>query len=239
MPEPSAAVDELHFEHGTHWSACTARGRERARNSDALSVDTTGALLAFTIADGVGAMEASPAASAAAADAVAAWARTRCTVNAQDVSALVVSVSGAVGDALQARGEAGATTLACAILSGQRGVVVTVGDSEVLAVGAVGPAERLNELDHVPARPNVLLAWIDGQTELEPHVIEVDVLPHRLCLVTDGVAQVLDYGQIADLVRDTDPEEAARTLVLAALDRGASDDVTALVLSAEAAADPG
>jgi serine/threonine protein phosphatase PrpC len=200
-----------------------------------VAVDVTGECLAFTVADGVGTLEASPVASAAAVAAAVQWVRQRRAVDADDMPDLLASVNEAVGESLRVRGEAGATTLACVILSDGRAIIVTVGDSEVLAVGSAGPAERLNELDHVPARPNMLLAWIDGKETLEPHVIELECLPHRLCLVTDGIVQALDYDRIARLVREREPTEAARALVLAARDRGASDDITALVLSAEVA----
>ena len=235
MPEPSALVRDLHFEHGAGWSACSARGSSRTHNSDAVAVDATGECLAFVVADGVGAMAASPAASAAAAGAVVQWVRNRRVVDADDIPDLLASVNEAVGEALRLRGEAGATTLACVILSAGRAIIATVGDSEVLAVGTTGSAERLNELDHVPTRPNMLLAWIDGKETLDPHIIELKALPHLLCLVTDGVVQALDYDRIARVVREREPAEAARALVLSARDRGASDDITALVLSAEVA----
>jgi serine/threonine protein phosphatase PrpC len=180
-------------------------------------------------------MPGSPVASEAAVAAVVQWARERRVAGVGDVPGLIASVKKAVAEALQARGEPGATTLACAILYNGGGIVATVGDSEALAVGPTGPAQRLNELDHLPARPNMLLAWIDAEQEPEPHVIELDTLPYRLCLVTDGIAQALDYDRIASLVRGTDPAEAARALVLSAQDHGASDDITALVLGAEVA----
>jgi serine/threonine protein phosphatase PrpC len=228
-------MDGLHFEHGPGWSACSARGSSRTHNSDAVAVDVSGECLAFAVADGVGALEASPAASAAAATAAVQWVRQRQAVTVHDIPAQLTSVNESVGEALGARGEKGATTLACVVLSAGRVIIVTVGDSEVLAVGSAGPAERLNELDHVPARPNMLLAWIDGKETLEPHIIELERLPHRLCLVTDGLVQALDYERIAGLVREADAAEAARALVLSARDLGASDDVTALVLSAQLA----
>jgi serine/threonine protein phosphatase PrpC len=228
-------MDGLHFQHGPGWSACSARGSSRTHNSDAVAVDVSGECLAFAVADGVGALEASPLASAAAAGAAVRWARQRRAVAVDDIPALLTSVNDSVGETLRALGEKGATTLACIILSAGRAIIITVGDSEVLAVGGVGPAERLNELDHVPARPNMLLAWIDGKETLEPHIIALECLPHRLCLVTDGVVQALDYGEIGTLIRETEPAEAARALVLSARDHGASDDITALVLSAEVA----
>lgn len=182
-------------------------------------------------------MEASQLASTVAASAAADWARSRREVMLDDVPSLLTSVNDAVANALRERGEAGATTLACAIIADDRTIVTTIGDSEVLAIDHNGPARRLNELDHVPGRPNVLVAWIDGEAEFEPHTMALDVLPYRLCLVTDGIVKVLDYRRIASIVRKTPPSTAARALVLAAQELGATDDVTALVLSADLAAD--
>lgn len=231
------AAPELRFEHGNYWSACSSRGAQRTRNSDALAVVDSGTCLAFVVADGVGAMEASPLASTVAASAAADWARSRREVVLDDVPSLLTSVNDAVANALRERGEAGATTLACAIIADGSAIVATIGDSEVLAIGPAGAARRLNELDHVPGRPNVLLAWIDGEAEFELHVVALDALPYRMCLVTDGIVKVLDYRRIATIVRRTPPSTAARALVLAAQDLGATDDVTALVLSADLVAD--
>lgn len=235
MPELSAVRDVV-FQYGDHWSACSIQGANRARNSDALAVCAEGTLRAFAVADGVGTMEGSPVASRAAADAAAAWVRDRRDVLQDDVLSLLATVNYAVGAALHAGGEAGATTLACALVSGHGAIVTTIGDSEALAIGPLGPARRLNDLDHVPGRPNMLLAWIDGEAEFDPHIIALDSMPHRLCLVTDGIVKVLDYRKIATIVRGAPVPTAARSLVEAARAAGATDDVTALVLSGDLAA---
>lgn len=233
MPNrPSPPDADIQYQHGDDWSACSARGLGRTRNSDALAVSADGPCRAFVVADGAGSLALSPLASETAAAAAAAWVRGRDTVHADDITSFAESVNEAVRVALGGADPGqGATTLACAMIDGDRGVVATVGDSEALAVADDGPAHRLNDLDHVPARPNMLLAWIDGTTAFEPHVIPLDPLPGRLCLVTDGIVKVLDYDAIARLVREAPPAEAARALVLNARQRGASDDVTALVVS--------
>jgi serine/threonine protein phosphatase PrpC len=251
---PSQHDIDIRFQHGANWSACSARGLGRAKNSDALAVSDEGPCLAFVVADGAGSLALSPLASETAAAAAAEWVRGRQSVGEGDIHSLTTSVNAAVYAALQsaalegaaagtpasashdvAAESQGATTIACAMIDGDRGIIATVGDSEALAVGDDGPAHRLNELDHVPARPNMLLAWIDGTSTFEPHVIPLDPLPRRLCLVTDGIVKVLDYDRIAALVRESAPAEAARVLVLNARKHGASDDVTALVLSHDVA----
>ena len=203
---------------------------ERGHNSDALAVSLKGSCIAFVVADGVGSLEASPVASEVAALAAAQWVERQTALDVAAVPSLVESVNSTVATALAQHG-VGATTLACAIISADRSVLVTVGDSEAIAIGKTGPAVRLNDIDNVPGNQNMLLAWIDGVIPIEPHVIEIGALPYRLCLVTDGITKVLDYRRIADVVRRADISDAARDLIVEARTAGAADDVTAVVLS--------
>jgi serine/threonine protein phosphatase PrpC len=214
---------------GAHWSASSLRGVERRRNSDAVAVADDGACHTFALADGVGALEASPRASKAAAHSATEWASGRTAIGEADAAGLVDAVDGAVREVV--RDDRGATTLVFAAVEGNQGVVFTVGDSEVLAVDESGPARRLNPLDHVPAKPNMLLAWIDGKVDIEPHVIALDPLPFRLVLATDGVTGALDKESIAELVRAAPIERAARVLTDAARQKGAVDDASAIVIA--------
>ncbi len=132
--------------------------------------------------------------------------------------------------ALDARTAEGATTLACALRTESACLVLTVGDSEVLAIPGDGPAERLNVLDHIPSRPNVLLAWLDGRTPFEPHVYALDGTEHLLCLVTDGVTKVVDYVGISEIVRGSQLAGGPGGLIAAAREAGATDDLTAVVM---------
>lgn len=231
LRSPHDILEETAFCSGPGWSVCSIRGPGRSHNSDAYSFDLTSACLAFAIADGVGALEGSPYASMAAAAAATGWVQGRSSVRPSDVPQLVEVANAAVKDTLSRNRIKGATTIACAVIAPTTVVIATVGDSEALAVTTSGPATRLNELDHVPARPNVLLAWLDGESPVEPHAIEIQRLPHRLCLVTDGVSRALDYTIIAEVVRSSNPAEAARDLVQHARKNGATDDATAIVIS--------
>lgn len=214
---------------GTGWSACTVRGAGRARNADAVAANVEGRTLAFAVADGVGALAASDRASAAAVSAVIEWAGRRSSTREEDMRALFGSINAAVASSLA--GERGATTLVCALISKRRCIVAAVGDSEALAIDERGHVQRLNHLDHVPSRPNALLAWIDGEATFEPHVVRLDILPSRLCLMTDGVAQSLTHAQIAELLLESSVPTAASALVEAARSNGATDDVSAIVIT--------
>jgi serine/threonine protein phosphatase PrpC len=121
----------------------------------------------------------------------------------------------------------GATTMVMAAIAAGGAVVASVGDSEILAIDATGPARSLAPVDHLPSQTNVLLSWLDGVEEFEPHTVALPSLPYRLCLVTDGVAGTLSYETIADLVRSVQPAEAARLLVRQARAGGSRDDATA------------
>ncbi len=114
------------------------------------------------------------------------------------------------------------------------GFALTVGDSEVLLIPEGGPAERLNVLDHIPSRPNVLLAWLDGRTALEPHVHALDGAEHLLCLVTDGVRKVIDYAEIAGIVRESLLSGGMGDLLAAAREAGSADDLKAYRWSSQA-----
>jgi serine/threonine protein phosphatase PrpC len=214
-------------------------GPGRDHNSDWISIKLGDRISSYVVADGVGAMPGSPTASQAAAKAAAAWITGRPQVLEADVAALMLEVDRAVTDALQNADAAGATTIAALAVSGAKGLLVTVGDSEAIAVHASGPAERLNPLDHLPNRPNVLTAWLDGKEPYTPHIIPIDAMPYRLLLTTDGVSGVLGDIDIANIVRSVEPGEAAERLVRKARDAGSHDDASCIVIASTAPPEAG
>jgi serine/threonine protein phosphatase PrpC len=206
-------------------------GPGRDVNADALAVELDGRSFAFAVADGVGSMPGSPVASEAAVKATAAWISKRGAIGEAALEELFADVSRQVDLALKASEFEGATTLVLAAVDRGIALVAAIGDSEALLVPDTGPAQRLNDPDHVPARPNVLLAWIDGQATFEPHIARLEPLPATLCLVTDGVTGTLGYDEIAAIVRSAPPSDAAVALTRAARAAGSSDDATAVVFS--------
>jgi serine/threonine protein phosphatase PrpC len=78
-----------------------------------------------------------------------------------------------------------------------------------------------------------LLAWLDGHTAYEAHVREIELGDSLLCLMSDGVPGALTPETIASLVRDNPVEDAARIVVLAAREAGATDDLTAVVVGSD------
>jgi len=225
--------EDLISDHGSRWSACTLTGSGRDHNSDALGIDLSGGCLSFVIADGVGAMPGSPIASDAAANAASDWIMNRSDIGAGEVSSLMGHVGRSVKARLDQKDLAGATTIVALAVGAGQGLLATVGDSEAIAVHKDGPAERLNPVDHLPDRPNVLTAWIDGKEPFTPHIIPLSKLPYRLCLMTDGVCGVLGDIAIADIVRSVPASEAAQRLVTEARAAGSRDDASCIVISSD------
>ncbi len=231
MAKPASDAPAIQVESGDGWSAATAQGLGRKRNSDAFAVSTRGPVRAFAVADGVGSLEASPDAARAAVDAVVDWAEAQQGLGPDSPTALAAAVNRAVARAFEARATTeGATTLACVLMTDSGGFALTVGDSELLLIPEDGPAERVNVLDHIPSRPNVLLAWLDGRTPFEPHVYALDATEGLLCLVTDGVTKVVDYARIAGIVRENPLSGGMGGLLTASREAGATDDLTAVAV---------
>ena len=227
----------MEFVSGSVWSACSIAGSARTHNSDAYSVSECEGRLVVAVADGVGALEGSPLASKAAVRAATQWA-CGADLSRQDASeSLFAAANEAIRQALaEDRVSTGATTLVCAVLEPAGVYLVTVGDSEIIAVDGDAGAVRLNPLDQVEDQPNVLTAWLDGQAVFQPHSRRLERLPDRLLLVTDGVSKGLDYGRIGRVMRDTEAVLSARSLVEAALAAGVTDDITAVVVFGQDAA---
>lgn len=217
---------------GANWSAYSLQGRTRERNSDAFTVFERDGTQVFALADGVGSMPGSPIASSTAVDAMVGAAELGLLDHPLLITETMDLVNEAVGYSLGESGLNGATTLAFAVLEAARPVAVfSVGDSEVHAISGAGDSRLLHELDHVPARPNVLLAWIDGQSSFEAHKATAPADATHLCLMSDGVPAALGTSDIARIIRTKPIADGARELVLAARRAGANDDLTAIVVA--------
>ena len=108
-----------------------------------------------------------------------------------------------------------------------------MGDSEAIAVYERGPAVRLNPVDHLPDRPNVLTAWNGRQGAVHAARHPAGDAALRICLMTDGVCGVLGDIEIADIVRSVPATEAAQRLVTEARAAGSRDDASCIVISSD------
>jgi serine/threonine protein phosphatase PrpC len=115
----------------------------------------------------------------------------------------------------------------------QRGALkqLTEDDSWVATVLAREPGMTDTALAQHPMR-HVLTSVIGARPDMEPDVEERDLEPGDVVLLcSDGLHGAMDLGETAELLgSSTAVEEITATLVHRALARGASDNVTAVVI---------
>ncbi|MGE5523108.1 MAG: protein kinase domain-containing protein [Rhodospirillaceae bacterium] len=129
-----------------------------------------------------------------------------------------------------------ATTLSALVLRGRRYVVAHVGDSRIyrLRDGEAAQLTRDHVWDHPDLR-HVLTRAVGLDAGLVVDYADGDLaVGDRFVLLTDGVWSVLSAPRIARLAAEHDPAPAAQALCQAALDAGAADNVTALVVRIDA-----
>ena len=102
---------------------------------------------------------------------------------------------------------------------------------ELVDKGALTPAEA-----HASRRANVITRAVGVDAALDLEMAQGPIrLGDTFLLCSDGLTGVLDDGEIEGLLaRVPDPQACAGRLVEAALDRGAPDNVTAVLVRAEA-----
>ncbi len=146
------------------------------------------------------------------------------------------------------------TTASAAAVVNDQAYIAQVGDSRVYAAWSNGALQQITE-DHSYVADRVRQGVMDEE-EARTHAmrnlitralgardrVEVDLFAVQLAegdallLCSDGLSNMVEDGEIeAALARESSPERAARTLVRRALERGAPDNVTAVVLQVTAA----
>jgi len=146
------------------------------------------------------------------------------------------------------------TTASAALVLGDQAYVAQVGDSRVYVAWSNGALQQVTQ-DHSYVADQVRQGMMDEE-EARTHAmrnlitralgaregVEVDLYAVQLAegdallLCSDGLTNVVQDGEIeAALVQETSTERAARSLVRQALERGAPDNVTAVVLQVTAA----
>ncbi|MFO7775869.1 MAG: Stp1/IreP family PP2C-type Ser/Thr phosphatase [Candidatus Hydrogenedentota bacterium] len=146
------------------------------------------------------------------------------------------------------------TTASAAAVLGDQAYIAQVGDSRVYAAWNNGGLQQVTQ-DHSYVADQVRQGMMDVE-EARTHAmrnlitralgarqrLEVDLYAVQLdeddalLLCSDGLSSVVEDGDIeAALAQEASPERAARSLVRQALEKGAPDNVTAVVLKVTAA----
>ncbi|WP_206448269.1 PP2C family protein-serine/threonine phosphatase [Agrococcus sp. KRD186] len=250
MQVERTAAQEFRFAHAAvavRWSATTHEGMRRRVNEDSV----VAAFPAFIVADGMGGHDAGDVASSAAI-------RPFQAMKGRELPS-PARVERAVDDAFAAVGavaeEGAGTTLAGAVLVEMDGIahwlVVNVGDSRVYLVEN-GTLRQLS-VDHSLVQELIdsgLLSPRGRERHAERHVItralgggqdsdpDLWALPaergHRLLVCSDGLPDELRDEQIAWILSlHASPAAAADALVDAALERGARDNVSVVVVDVD------
>lgn len=249
----SAVVERT--DAGLPWAAVTDAGPCRAHNEDCWQVHDR--LPVFALADGMGGYNAGEVAAEIAVRTVTDLTGALCDAGLGPSDAMVRAMASAhagLRDFARSRPEClgmGTTLVAAAVLH-DRLVVAHVGDSRAYRVRggrlqrltadhSIGQqmldAGRLTEAQvrRLPARGILTRAL-----GIEPQAPEIDVAEHdwlpgdRLLLCSDGLTDPLDDMSIAAVFARTDGGlgAIARALIVEALLRGGTDNVTALIAGA-------
>ena len=223
----------------------THAGRVREANEDAILIDPTGAL--WAVADGMGGY--GNGALAADITIAALSGLPPDTPPAGLVSALEAANAEVRRRAAAGLGQMGATVVA-ALVAGAAASIAWVGDSrayrltggrlarltrdhslvqELVDRGALDPAAA--ETD---PRAHIVTRAIGAEDRLEVALTATPLTPgDRLLLCSDGLGKCLADAEIAALVAaETAPEAACAALLAAALERGAPDNVSVIVVRA-------
>jgi PPM family protein phosphatase len=112
---------------------------------------------------------------------------------------------------------------------------LTQDDSWAATILAHDPRVKPADLAHHPMR-NVLTNVLGAREQVDVHLAERDLEAGDVMLLcSDGLHGVLDVDQVSEILQATaDVDAAARALVQTALENGARDNVTALVVRYEA-----
>lgn len=234
------------------FSALTDTGRRRKHNEDAILALAEQGL--WAVADGMGGHEAGDVASGMIVDALGRLVRP------QNFSLFVDAVEQSlqqVNDTIRQHADQafggrmmGSTVVSLLVGEGY-GACVWAGDSRLyrwrdstleqlsrdhsqvqrlLDAGVISEAEA----DSHP-NANVITRAVGGAPQLAPDVVLFDIRPgDRFLLCSDGLYNELDRDALATGLASDDVEQAAQTLLQGALAAGARDNVSVIVVEAQA-----
>lgn len=147
------------------------------------------------------------------------------------------------------------TTLVAAVIVGEKSYVANVGDSRAYLIGKKGIVQITKDHSWVEEQLRAGLLTKE-QARHHPHrhlvtralgskaSVEVDLFETQISagdtilLCSDGLTGSVEDAEIAAMVQQFAPEEAARRLIARANERRGSDNVTVLIVTADKAASP-
>jgi protein phosphatase len=226
--------------------SATDIGRARRRNEDSYLVKAP----LFVVADGMGGHRGGDVASKMAVDIIEPAAAE---VGSHGLPPLIERIKQANREVMD-RGEADrdlrgmGTTVTAVIADGDRAHVAHIGDSRAYLLRG-GTLQQLTE-DHTlvqkmvregrlteeeaanhPQR-SILLRVLGVEDDMPVDELTLDLHPgDRLLLCTDGLTNMLERDQVAEILRnEPDPQRAAEELIEAANRAGGDDNITVIVL---------
>lgn len=228
-------------------ASCTDVGRQRSNNQDHFGEGTApdGARL-LIVADGMGGHAGGATASRMAVEAVRRVVGGAGEASGESLRTALEQANHEVHE--QARREAelagmGTTGVALLFAGDGRGWVANVGDSRAYRLrdgelvqitedhSLVAELQRRGVISEEEAmvhpRRNEVLRSLGVEPDVSVDVLELDVLPgDQFLLCSDGLSGVVRDEEIAEVLRRQPPEQAVRTLVDFANERGGPDNVT-------------
>ena len=235
-------------------AAATDRGRKRESNEDAFGFSVEHGV--FVVCDGMGGAAAGEIASSLAVDEVMRLLTNRDAVRPllEDAEAAVASANTAIFMRSQSNQNLNGmgTTLVSLLAEDQRGWLINVGDSrgyrmrnshleqitldhslveEQVRMGRMDPAEALRS----PFK-NVITRALGTQSSITPDIFELENEPGDLfMLCSDGLTRELADPTIEWILKlDLPLQELCTRLVEAANNSGGHDNITCLLVRAEA-----
>jgi len=209
----------------------------------------------FLVADGMGGHQAGEVASKGAVEATMAHYLADTT---HDVGTSLVRAFRAANQQLytQAEGDPSkggmGTTLVTAVILGRKVYVANVGDSRAYLINRQGITQitedhswveeqvRAGLLNEEQARRhpqrNLVTRALGSKPAVEVDLFEGEIIAgDTILLCSDGLTGRVADQEIATIVQEAQPPEAARRLVALANERGGNDNITVLIINAEEA----
>lgn len=235
-------------------AAATDRGRKRASNEDAFGFSVEHGV--YVVCDGMGGAAAGEVASSLAVDEMMRLLTSRDAAHAllEDAEGAVASANAAIYSRAQSSHNLSGmgTTLVALLAEDSRGWMVNVGDSRgyrmrgsrleqiTLDHSLVEEQVRMGRMDRLEAQrspfKNVITRALGTQIAVTPDVFELENEPGDLfMLCSDGLTRELSDAFIESVLQlDRPLQELCARLVEAANEAGGHDNITCVLVRAEA-----